>query len=108
MKQYQVLLTESAVKNLGHIHDFYLMTVSEPVASELSDKLELALLQSAQLPERGKVIPQISQQSGRQYLQILPEPFRLIFRIEQQTEYVILLLHQRQSIQKALQNRLLQ
>lgn len=74
----------------------------------LIDKLENALFQLAHSPEKGNVIPQISQQAGRQYLQILSEPFRLIYRIEQEIVYVTLILHQRQGIQKALQNRLLQ
>jgi plasmid stabilization system protein ParE len=108
MSAYSVKLTASATSDLMVISDFYLSALDDKLADKMIEMIEQGLAKLAVSPERNPVVPELSSISAKRYQQYLCKPFRLIYRIDGQTVYVITILHQQQSIEKALQNRNLQ
>ena len=104
MGQYQVVVANSAVKDLEHIYQHYIDVAEPAVADSLMDCLEEAVTSLEQNPQRGHT-PREFRQLGNHYLEVLIPPFRLIYRIIDQQVIIIMVLHQKQSVAKALRNR---
>lgn len=107
MKKYSVEVTRSAIKDLEQISDFYLSHADKILASHLISLIENAINQLKVMPERGSEASLLVRETGRWYQQYLVDPFRIIYRVEKNCVFIVMVLHQRQSIQKALKNRLL-
>lgn len=107
MKKYRVEVTLSAFRDLEQISDFYLSHGDQKLASSLILKIAKAIDQLKTMPERGSEASILVRETGRRYQQFLAEPFRLIYRVKGDCVFILMILHQRQSAQKALRNRLL-
>ena len=107
MKKYRVEVTRSGFCDLEQISDFYLSEGDQKLASALILKIEKAIDQLKTMPERGSEASTLVRETGRRYQQFLAEPFRLIYRVEGDWVFILMILHQRQNAQKALRNRLL-
>ncbi|PKG99360.1 type II toxin-antitoxin system RelE/ParE family toxin [Paraglaciecola sp. MB-3u-78] len=107
MKKYSVEITRSALKDLEQISDFYLSHSDQKIVTYLISLIESAIEQLKTMPERGGEVSTLVRETGRRYQQYLADPFRVIYRVEKNSVFVVMVLHQRQSIQKALRNRLL-
>ena len=59
------------------------------------------------MSQRGVEASLLVRETGRPYQQFLADPFRLIYSVEKNRVFIVMVFHQRQSIQKALRNRLL-
>ena len=106
-ESFEVVLSEAANNDLKVIHDFYLLSASETVANQQISKIE-NIFQSLQFePERGLIPKELKTVGIKHYKQLLNKPFRVIYSINQQHVRVGLVLHQKQSIQKALSRRIL-
>jgi plasmid stabilization system protein ParE len=108
MSNYSVKLTVSATKDWMVISDFYVSALDAVLADKMIKKLEEALEKLAEAPEHNPAVPELAAISAKHYLQYLSKPLRLIYRVEGKTVYVTSLLHQKKSITKVLQNRVLQ
>lgn len=107
MKKYSVEVTRSALRDLEQISDFYLNHGDQKLVTYLISLIENAIDQLKTMPERGSEAAILVRETGRRYQQYLADPFRLIYRVEKNCVFIVMILHQRQSIQKALRNRLL-
>ena len=107
MKKYAVEVTRSALSDLEQISDFYLSHGDQKLVSNLLSLIENAIEQLKTMPERGSEASTLVRETGRRYQQYLADPFRLIYRVEKNCVFIVMVLHQRQSLQKALRNRLL-
>lgn len=107
MKKYRVEVARSALKDLEQISDYYLNHTDRKLTVRLLSKIEEAIEQLKLMPEKGSEASILVRETGRQYQQYLADPFRLLYRVEQNCVFIVMVLHHRQSIQKALRNRLL-
>ena len=107
MKKYRVEFTSSALRDLEQISDFYLRHADQKLLAHLISLIEFAIGQLKTMPERGCEASILVRETGRPYQQYLADPFRLFYRVEENGVFIVMVLHQRQSIQKALRNRLL-
>jgi len=108
VKKYSVKVTRSALGDLEQISDFYLSHGDQKLASALILKIEKAITQLKTMSEQGSEASLLMRETGRRYQQFLAEPFRLIYLVEGDCVFMLMILHQRQSAQKALRNRLLE
>jgi toxin ParE1/3/4 len=102
---YQVRVSKSANYDLQNIADYYLLTANNNVVLELIKRIEKAFKSLTEFPDRGSEIPEMVYIGILQYKQLLADPFRIIYRIKAKQAEVFMVLHQKQSIKKALSQR---
>jgi len=59
-----------------------------------------------QLPERGRIVPEIQEQGLSLYRELIIAPWRLIYRISDKKIYVLSVLDSRQNVEDILLKRL--
>lgn len=112
MTMCEVRLTDSAVKDIQQISDFYLSVVNKASIDKTLNDLQSAFALISAQPEIGKNHPLIGPHLGNIYRQYMCKPFKLLYKIQindakQKSIIIVMLLHEKQSLQKALANRLL-
>jgi len=82
----QITLTESAVRDLEEIRDWY----AEQDAAEVGLRLVSEILQQAEglctHPEKGRIVPEFGQLFLRE---LIHPPFRIVYKLDAQTIRVI-------------------
>ncbi len=107
MKQYLVILTEDAQADLEELYDYVAAHDAPAKADALLDKLEHVLQSLAQLPERGAVTKELRDIGIREYREVYYKPYRLIYRVLDNTVAVYLVVDGRRNMQTLLTRRLL-
>jgi len=93
---YKVILTDHANKDLEVIYQHYLTHVDDQLADKLLSEIEDAILLLSTQPLLGH-LP----------IELLTKSFRLIYRLENNRVTIVMILHQKQSVVKAVLARLL-
>jgi len=106
MSAYHVELAPAAQADIENIYQHYIARASDLVANKLLDEIDFAItsLSSEPLLEH---LPLELNASEKECLEILTKSFRIIYRILEKNIEILLVLHQKQSVKKALNNRLL-
>ena len=107
MKQYLVILTEDAQADLEELYDYVAAHDAPAKANALLDKLEHVLQSLAQLPERGAVTKELRDIGIREYREVYYKPYRVIYRVLDNTVAVYLVVDGRRNMQTLLTRRLL-
>lgn len=103
--KFEVLISRAATFDLQAISDFYLLSATDEIAEQLINQIENGFNSLSQFPERGTSVFELSSIGLTQYKQLLQAPFRIIYTIINRQVRVFMVLHQKQSIQKALLSR---
>ncbi|AWB67290.1 hypothetical protein C2869_12935 [Saccharobesus litoralis] len=108
MKTYSVHFSDDAFKDLETIYQHYLLTADNTIANQLLDQLEQAINSLNLDPKRTKFNADLLR-AGIQLHELLSQHFRIIYRVNE-TQYkvfILVILHPKQSISKALFQRTL-
>ena len=103
---YDVLLTDSAVRDLEELDEFILINDSLESADYVLGKLEEVIGTLAKSPERGSYPPELSALGIQDYREIFFKPYRVIYRILEHKVYIYLAVDGRRDMQTLLQRRL--
>ncbi len=103
--KYKVSLTQTALNDLYAINDYYLAQVSDTVAADIISKLQAAVLSLENLPGRGAIPKELSVTGIMRYRQILADKYRIIYRIENNEVYVMMIIDGRRDVATALMRR---
>ena len=57
------------------------------------------------LPKRGRIVPELYDQGILQYLELIIEPWRLIYRVSEQEVYVLSVIDSRRNVEDILMKR---
>jgi len=104
---FTVLLTQDAERDLRSLYKYIAEHDSPQKAENLLDKIEKKFIRLSDLPERGACPKELSSLGIRDYREIFFKHYRVIYRIENQTVYVYLIVDGRRDMQRVLQERLL-
>lgn len=104
MASYQVKLTDNAIKDLEVIYLHYVNRVSNQLANKYLSEIEKAIDILAQQPLLGH-LPKELASTGADYLELLSKSFRLIYQIDNKSVFVMMIIHQKQSVAKAASAR---
>lgn len=105
---YKVLLTEDALRDLEEL-DEYIATHDGPAkADHVLNRIESTILKLAEFPARGNYPPELSSLGIREYREVFFKPYRIIYRVIEETVYVYLIADGRRDMQALLSKRLLQ
>jgi len=101
---YQVKLTDNAIKDLEVIYQHYFARVNDQVANKLLAEIDEAIDILAKQPLLGH-LPKELASTGANYLELLTKSFRLIYQIDNTSVFIMMILHQKQSVRKAASAR---
>lgn len=102
---YSVVWTATAKRDLQQISR-YIAQDSIDNALAILERLQYKAAELTELPQRGRLLPELLDTGVSHYREILSKPWRIIYRIEQQTVIVIAVLDSRRNLQTILLNRL--
>ena len=105
---FQVELTDYAVRDLEEIYDYIYRHDSPASADYVLDRIEKAFQGLSEHPERGRYPAELLDIGVREYREVFFKPDRIIYRVTEDTVYVLVIVDGRRDMQTLLQRRLLE
>ena len=103
---YEVLLTEDAEKDLEELYDYLLEHDLPEKAGHVLKMMEDTFSRLSTLPHRGVYPKELLALGIREYREVFYQPYRIVYRVIQETVYVLLIADGRRDLQTLLQRRL--
>ena len=104
---FAVMLTDAAACDLDEIYSTISLHDSPQKADHVIERIEKVFSSLSEYPERGVHPKELRAIGIRDYREIFFKPYRVIYRILDNTVYVLLIVDGRRDMQSLLQWRLL-
>ena len=104
---FQVQLTRDAVRDLEEIYDYIDRRSSSARARHVLGQIEKVFKGLSAHPQRGNFPAELLDIGIREYREVLFRPYRIIYRVIEDTVYVLVIADGRRDMQALLQRRLL-
>ncbi len=105
-KIYKVQWTSNAKEDLLSIID-YIKKDSLGTARKVYRKIKEKAQSSNFLPLRGRVVPELLKEGITIYRELIVQPWRIMYKIENDTVYIMAIFDSRQNIEELLLQKLL-
>lgn len=96
-KKYHVKMTATAERDITASWD-YIAHDSEKAADQFIDTIEEKIASLASFPERNPLIPESSLLQKQHFRHLVYQRYRIIYRIEEMTVYVLRVFHGARSL----------
>jgi len=103
--KYRVYLSADAENDLFDIWNYVAHNDSPQKADYLLQELESTCFTLEEFPDRGHVPPELDRVYVREYLEIHWKPYRIIYRIQDDSVFVHCVLDGRRNVQELLIER---
>lgn len=103
-----VKLTAGAVRDLEELYDYIALHDAPGKADRTLSKIEKVFTSLSESPERGAYPKELLALGIREYREIFFKPYRIIYRVQKNIVYVLLIVDGRRDMQALLQSRLLE
>jgi len=101
-----ILWAAVAEKDLLRIVDF--IAEDDPgIALKTLDRIRAGTVRLVRSPRRGRAVPELLRQGIARYREIVIKPWRVIYRIEEETVYIVSVIDGRRNVEDVLLARLL-
>jgi plasmid stabilization system protein ParE len=104
-RKYTVIWAEVAEADLLGIVE-YIAAENLTNAHSVFSKIKEKAISLKSLPERGRVVPELSEQGVNLYRELIINPWRLIYRVSDKKVFVLAVLDSRQNVEDLLLKRL--
>jgi addiction module RelE/StbE family toxin len=105
-KTYKVKWTSNAKEDLLSIVD-YIKRDSVSAAREVYGQIKEKAQSSNFFPLRGRVVPELLKEGITIYRELIVEPWRIMYKIENDTVYIMAIFDSRQNVEELLLQKLL-
>ena len=105
---FGVVLTDDAARDLEEIYDYLDRPASPARADHVLERIEEAFQGLSEHPERRSYPGELLDVGIRQYREVFFGPYRIVYRVIEDTVYVFVIADGRRDMQSLLQRRLLQ
>ncbi len=105
-KKYEVIWASVAENDLARIIE-YIAIDSPANALKVLNKLKEKASSLHHSPKRGRIIPELQEYGIHQYRELIVDPWRLMYRAQEDKVYVLAVLDSRQNIEDILLKRVL-
>lgn len=103
-KKYNVLWTESAESDLINIIEF--ISLNNPLnAKDIFLKFKTSASKLYLFPKRGRIVPELKEQGITIYRELVIKPWRVIYKIENKSVYILSVIDSRRNIEDILLSR---
>jgi toxin ParE1/3/4 len=105
-RSFRVQWAEAAVRDLEELMSY--IAADSPLNTErILDKLEKRAQTLESTPVRGRVVPELAHFGIRNWRELIVKPYRVIYRIDEDTVNVLAVLDGRRDLQDLLLERLI-
>ena len=104
---HTVFLTLDAMDDLERIHDYIFHHDSPGRADYVIGKIEKTFGKLTLFPQRGAYPPELLEVGIKEYREVFFKPYRIIYRIQDNKVYVMMIADGRRDLQTLLLRRLL-
>ena len=105
-KVYQLQWTENAKNDLLNIIA-YIKKDSPSIAHEIYQKIRKKAHSSNFFPLKGRVVPELQKEGITLYRELISSPWRIIYKVGNDTVYIMAILDSRQNVEELLLQKLL-
>ena len=105
-KTYQVEWTSNAKEDLLNIVG-YIKKESVSAARDVYEQIREKAQSSNLFPLRGRVVPELQKEGITIYRELIAHPWRIIYKIENDTVYIMAVFDSRQNVEELLLQKLL-
>jgi len=105
-RAFAVRWSQTAESDLKGIVE-YIAEDSPARAYKVFTDIKATVLTLHTFPDRGRTVPELQDQGITQYREMIIAPWRIIYRISEETVYVLSVLDSRQNVEDILLKRLL-
>ena len=106
LKTYKLKWTQNAKNDLLSIVE-YIKRDSPSVAKEIYLKIKEQAHSSNFFPLKGRVLPELQKEGITIYRELMATPWRIIYKIGDDTVYIMAILDSRQNVEELLLQKLL-
>jgi plasmid stabilization system protein ParE len=103
---FKIYWTDAAVADLAQLADFIAARDSIERAHEVCDRLEDAASSLASSPNRGRIVPELQEQGIVVYSELLVKPWRIVYRAENRSAFILAIIDSRRDAVDLLWERL--
>lgn len=105
--KYNLIWTKSAEHDLIEIIDYILSKEEINIAKKIYEKIRNRINLLKDSPEQGRVVPELQILKIKKYREIIINPWRIIYKIENRKVFVLLVIDGRRNLEEILLDRLL-
>ena len=105
-KTYKVQWTSNAKEDLLNIVD-HIKKESVSAAKRVYGKIKGKAQSGNLLPARGRVVPELQKEGITIYRELIEPPWRIMYKIENDTVYIMTIFDSRQNVEELLLQKLL-
>jgi len=105
-KIYKVRWTSNAKEDLLSIVA-YIKEDSPTIAREIYQKIKKKANSNNFLPMRGRVVPELQKEGITMYRELISSPWRIMYKIDNDTVYIMAIFDSRQNVEELLLQKLL-
>ncbi|HEY8034091.1 MAG TPA: type II toxin-antitoxin system RelE/ParE family toxin [Methylobacter sp.] len=103
---YQVRWAKTAERDLVEIIE-YIMQSSPATANKIFKKIKIKTEDLILLPDRGRIVPELFSQGISLYREIIIPPWRVIYRIVEETVFILAVIDSRRNVEDVLLEHLI-
>ncbi len=104
-KKYQVVWSSIAENDLKNIIE-YIADDSLSNAFKIFKNIKQKVSNLYTFPEKGRIVPELKDQGIMQYRELMIPPWRILYRISEESVYILSVLDSRRNIEDILLRRL--
>ncbi len=107
MKKNKVILTEQALQDMLDIYNYIAQNDSEKIAKKIYENIKKKCFEIKDFPQKGHIPPELERISVYSYLEINYKPYRIIYRISENTIIIFGIFDGRRNMTDILTKRLI-
>lgn len=105
MKRRTVIVSSAASDDLAGLLDYVMATQDVAAAVALDRRLDDALATLAQVPDRGRVVPELRARGIGLYRELIRPPYRIVYRVTGAEVWVLAVVDGRRDLDGLLFER---
>ena len=105
-RTYKIIITDNAEQDLNEIV-LYIAQRDIQIALNIFEKLQARIFSLRTFPEKGRIVPELNDHNIFQYHEIIDNPWRIIYKIENDQVFVMTVLDGRRNIEDILLKKLI-
>jgi len=105
--KYEVTWTKSLEKDLNQIIEYMLSKEEFNTAKKIYEKIKNRIYLLDKIPEQGRLVPELQLLKIKKYREIIINPWRVIYTINKNKVFILLVIDGRRNLEDILLDRLL-
>jgi len=106
--KHKVIWTKLAEQDLTQIVDYILNNEEFNNAKKIYEKIKSRINLLDKNPEQGRIVPELKLLKIKKYREIIINPWRIIYKVENNKVFILLVIDGRRNLEDLLLDRLLQ